>query len=240
MQRIKVTAISLGFVVVASTVAALWLMDRGPDLGRDNGPDPGRAGGTGATAPNIVRPGAPGASSSTLAPSELGRPETVAPTRADVDFVEGMIHHHHQALVMADYVVSRGSSADLKVLARRLRIGQDSEITQMRQWLEDNRGAVPDGPSSAHTGDHGGSAHLMPGMLTAAELARLAASSGREFDRLFLQYMIRHHQGALTMIEQLYAAGGGSQSELDYLIRHIDTDQTVEITRMRRLLQTLR
>lgn len=225
MQRIKVTALSLGLVVIASTVVAVWLANRGPNSGP--------AGDTGTTAPNVVRPGAPGASSSTLAPDDRGRQETIAPTRADMDFVEGMIHHHQQALVMADYVLSRGLRADLKVFARRLRIGQDSEIKQMHLWLEDNRGA------GGH-GEHDGSVQLMPGMLTAAELARLAAAQGREFDRLFLQYMIRHHQGALIMIERLYAAGGGAQSELDFLIRHIDTDQTVEITRMRQLLRSTR
>ncbi len=219
MPRFKLLAISLG-LVLAATVVAVWLANRGSE--------PAEAG-----QPNIVRPGAPGSSSSTLAPGDLGRQETIAPTQADVDFVKGMIHHHQQALVMADYVPSRGSGSDVKLLARRLRIGQDSEITQMQKWLEDN-GA----PTSGHTGshDHGESGQLMPGMLTAPELARLEAARGTVFDRLFLQSMTKHHQGALTMIERLYAAGGGAQSELDLLVRHIDTDQTIEITRMRKLL----
>jgi uncharacterized protein (DUF305 family) len=221
MKRNDLRAISLGLLVIAATVVAVWLANRGPDAARAEDPRP--------IAPNIVQPGAPGASSSTLAPDDLGRVETIAPTQADVAFVQGMIHHHQQALVMADYVPSRGSGADLKVLARRLRVGQDGEIKQMQAWLENNN-------ASAHAGGHE-PAQLMPGMLTAAELARLEAARGTAFDRLFLQYMIKHHQGALTMIGRLYAADGGAQSELDLLIRHIDTDQTTEITRMRQLLR---
>jgi uncharacterized protein (DUF305 family) len=228
MQRFKLTAMSVGVVVIAAVVA-VWLAGRGPD--------PAGAEDTGATAPNVVRPGAPGASSSRLG-TDPGQVETIAPTKADVDFVEGMIHHHQQALVMADYVPSRGSGASLKVLARRLRIGQDSEIKLMQQWLEANRGSVPGVPTSSGHAGHGEHTQLMPGMLTAAELARMEAARGTAFDKLFLQGMIKHHQGALTMIGQLYAAGGGAQSELDKLVRDIDSDQTIEITRMRQLLRT--
>ena len=125
-------------------------------------------------------------------------------------------------------------------MTQRLRIGQQSEIDQMEQWLADHRGEAP-GPTASGQGGHGHhTGHLMPGMLTAAELARMEAARGTAFDRLFLQYMIRHHVGALTMIKQLDDAGGGSQSELDNMVRHIDTDQTVEINRMRQLLDTVR
>ena len=221
MKRNDVRAISLGLVVIIATVVGVWWANRDPDSARAEDSRP--------IAPNVVQPGAPGASSSTLAPDDLGRLATIAPTPADVAFVQGMVHHHQQALVMADYVPARGSGADLKVLARRLRVGQEQEIRQMQGWLESNN-------ASAHSGGHE-PAQLMPGMLTAAELSRLEAARGAAFDRLFLQYMIKHHQGALTMIERLYAAGGGAQSELDFLIRHVDTDQTTEITRMRQLLR---
>lgn len=220
MRRIRLTAIAAG--LVAAGILAIWLTNGGPDSSRAADPGP--------TAPNVVRPGAPGASSSTLAPGDPGVTETIAPIQADVDFVEGMIHHHQQALVMADYLPSRGADAGLRVFARRLRTGQDSEIKQMRQWLQTYRA-----PGSEHTG-HGEHTELMPGMLTPAELKRLERARGKEFDRLFLQGMIKHHQGALTMIERLYAGGGGAQSDLDLLVRHIDTDQTVEINRMRQLL----
>lgn len=235
MSRITPSARIAGLVVAATIVVVfvVWLTGRGA-LPADQG------GGAGPTAPNIVQPGAPGASSTTLAPEDLGRAGTIRPTEADVEFVEGMILHHAQALVMADYVPARTTGQQVRLLAKRLRIGQQSEIDQMEQWLADHRGEAQ-GPTASGQGTHGHhTGHLMPGMLTAAELARMEAARGTAFDRLFLQYMIRHHVGALTMIKQLYDAGGGAQSELDNMVRHIDTDQTVEINRMRQLLDTVR
>jgi uncharacterized protein (DUF305 family) len=236
MSRITPSARIAGLVVAAAIVAVfvVWLTGRGAQPADQAGAP------AGPTAPNIVQPGAPGASSSTLAPEDVGRLGTIPATEADVDFVEGMILHHAQALVMADYVPARTTGQQIRLLAKRLRIGQQSEIDQMEQWLADHRAEAPGATASGQGGHGHHTGHLMPGMLTAAELARMEAARGTAFDRLFLQYMIRHHVGALTMIKQLDDAGGGSQSELDNMVRHIDTDQTVEINRMRQLLDRVR
>jgi uncharacterized protein (DUF305 family) len=147
---------------------------------------------------------------------------------ADVEFMRNMIAHHEQALAMTAMVATRSRREDIAVLALRIELSQDSEIELMRNWLK-----ARDEPESAGTHDHS----QMPGMLSVEEMARLAALRGDEFDRTFLQLMIRHHEGALLMLEQLYAQrGGGENPEVFQIASHIDSDQRAEIARMRKML----
>jgi uncharacterized protein (DUF305 family) len=118
-------------------------------------------------------------------------------------------------------------------VARRIELSQHDEIAQLTHWLEERGEEVPL-PGSGHGGHQS-----MPGMLTDAELAELAAATGGEFDRLFLEYMIRHHEGAVVMVEELLGGSGGQEPEVFQLARHIDADQRIEIARMKRMLTEL-
>jgi uncharacterized protein (DUF305 family) len=182
---------------------------------------------------NIVQPGAPGEPSRTLSPDDVEEIESPAHTEADVDFMQGMIHHHAQALVMTSMVRDRAASKDLTLLARRIEFAQEQEIATMERWLTTREEEVPS--AEDHKTDHGGKG-LMPGMVGHKELAKLAAASGRTFDRMFLEYMIRHHQGALTMVGQLREEDGGVEPEIDLFARHVDSDQNIEINRLAGLL----
>jgi uncharacterized protein (DUF305 family) len=190
------------------------------------------------TAPNIVQPGAPGEPTRTLTPEELAELEETPWTRADVRFMQGMIHHHAQALLLTGLVPERAESEDVKLLARRMEVAQEGEIELMQAWLDERGQEVPQA-HIPHGHAHGPGQPLMPGMLTEEELDRLEAAEGEEFDRLFLEYMIRHHEGALTMVAQLYDQRGGYESEVDQLARHVASDQEIEIGRMEELLAQL-
>ena len=159
---------------------------------------------------------------------------------ADVRFMQHMLAHHAQALEMTRLVPDRAQRDDLRLLAQRIDVSQRDEIAQMERWLRARGETVP--PTGAHA-QHGAAAaeHAsMPGMLTPDEMARLAAASGTAFDRLFLQLMIRHHEGALTMVRELVASPGGAQdSELFQLVSDIEADQRAEIDRMRRVERML-
>jgi len=153
----------------------------------------------------------------------------------DVLFMQGMIVHHAQALEMAALAPGRAGSEDLRLLATRIDVSQRDEIAMMQQWLT-RRGAPV--VAAEH---HGDAAHgTMPGMASPEEVRRLAASRGAEFDRLFLELMIRHHEGALVMVAELFATNGaGQEPELFRFASDVDADQRMEIARMRRLLDTL-
>jgi uncharacterized protein (DUF305 family) len=161
-------------------------------------------------------------------------------TDADVAFMHGMIAHHAQAVVMTSLVEERTTRADLRLLARRIDMSQREEMEIMRRWLEERGVEVPaEGHGHHHHhghGAHGGDHELMPGMLSEEQLARLTAARGPEFDRLFLEYMIFHHEGALVMVAELFEAGGGQDSELFQFASHVDSDQRIEIARMSRML----
>ena len=191
------------------------------------------------TAPNIVQPGAPGEPSQTLSQEELDAVEPTPHTKADVAFMKGMIHHHAQALHMTALVPKRSTNSDVELLAKRIDISQESEIEQMTTWLE-SRGETPPVWHREHGHAHGAGRVLMPGMLTDADMERLAATRGAAFDRLFLRDMIRHHQGALTMVQELYNAGGGAEPNAGAFVRHVESDQQIEIDRMQELLNELR
>lgn len=154
-------------------------------------------------------------------------------TAADAQFVTGMIPHHAQAILMSGWAFSNDASAEIRTLAGRITNAQQDEILIMRNWLLDRRQPLPDDEAAAGGHHH----HHGPGMLSAEELARLQAARGEEFDRLFLQFMIRHHQGAVTMVQALFAQDGTGQDDTIFkLASDINVDQTTEINRMQRML----
>jgi uncharacterized protein (DUF305 family) len=123
-------------------------------------------------------------------------------TQADVDFMSHMIAHHAQALVMSGWAPSHGASPSVQRLAERIVNGQQDEIATMQRWLRDRNQPVPEPGKPMKTGSpHHNHEMLMPGMLTEAQMKELDQARGPEFDRLFLTYMIQHHQGALTMVQ---------------------------------------
>jgi len=160
---------------------------------------------------------------------------------ADVDFMSGMIPHHAQALIMAGWCESHGARKDLVVLCGRILVGQRDEITLMQQWLQDRGLAVPDAKSTRHHMKMpNGMEHdmLMPGMLTDDEMAALDRARGAEFDRLFLEGMIRHHQGAIDMVDVLFKAYGAAQDETVFKFANdVQADQSVEINVMKDMLE---
>lgn len=172
------------------------------------------------------------------------RPELVRQpySAADVKFMQGMIPHHAQALVMCGMAKSNGASPQLQLLCERMSISQRDEIAMMRTWLRDRGQTVP-APDATHmTMDHDGMKHdmLMPGMLTDEELDALRKARGKDWDRLFLVGMIKHHQGAIAMVEELLASHGAAQDDDVYLFASdVFADQTAEIERMELMLAAL-
>jgi uncharacterized protein (DUF305 family) len=157
-------------------------------------------------------------------------------TAADIEFMRGMIAHHRQALDMTALVPSRTRTEAIHLLAERIEVSQTDEIAQMSRWLESHGEQVP--AADSHAG-HQGHDGLMPGMLSEQQMAELAAAQGDAFDRRFLELMIRHHEGALVMVGQLLASPGAAQDVDVYRIAsEVDSDQRIEIERMRRMLAT--
>lgn len=161
-------------------------------------------------------------------------PATAGPgyTVADVQFMQHMIGHHAQAVVMTDMVPTHGSGEDLRTLAEKIDISQRDEMGFMEQWLRERGQVVPD-PADMHGMD-------MPGMLTDAQLAQLDAARGIEFERLFLDFMIRHHEGALIMVQELFdAPGAGQDPDIFRFATDVDADQRDEIYVMQGMLNML-
>ena len=158
----------------------------------------------------------------------------------DVDFMSGMIPHHAQAVLIAGWAASHGARKDVAILCERIVVGQRDEIHFMQTWLSDRGQAVPDATATHHKMTMpNGAVHdmLMPGMLTEQELAALDKARGPEFDRLFLQGMIRHHQGAIDMVEVLFKAYGAAQDETIFKFANdVFADQSIEIDRMTKML----
>ena len=183
----------------------------------------------------LVQPGSPGAPTRSIAAREAVDLSKVQFTLADVKFMQDMIHHHAQALDMTALIESRTSLDRMKLLGQRLEISQSDEIRMMQRWLGQRAQQAPD--IHAH---HMPGAALMPGMLTPEEMDRLAAAHGAEFDRLWLQGMIRHHDGALTMVDALFATpGAGQESEVFAFASDVVADQKAEIDRMEVMLEEL-
>jgi uncharacterized protein (DUF305 family) len=187
-----------------------------------------------AQAPNVVQAGAPGEPTRPVG-AQAAHP---GHTAADVDFMRHMIAHHQQAVEMSALVELRSANPEIRLLARRIEMAQADEMALMRRWLRERGEELSD---HAHHGHHGPDAHAgMPGMLSAAQMARLGAARGAEFDRLFLEAMIFHHEGALRMVEELFAtAGAGQEPEIYQFASHVDGDQRIEISRMYRMLAAL-
>jgi uncharacterized protein (DUF305 family) len=176
-------------------------------------------------------------------------------TGADVHFMQGMIIHHAQAVVMSDWAPSHGARPDLQVLCKRIALSQRDEIKVMQQWLRKRNLPVPDplhmlsdgkGPIHDSSGmgmpgmDMGDHPMMMKGMLTPEQMRQLDAARDSTFDRLYLTGMIRHHEGALDMVAQLFATpGAGQQSEIFAFATDVDAGQRAEIARMEKILNTL-
>jgi uncharacterized protein (DUF305 family) len=162
-------------------------------------------------------------------------------TEVDVSFMSGMIAHHAQAVLIAGWAPSHDASPSLKALCERILVGQKDEIAFMQNWLRDRHQEVPSG-DPAHPHMMPGMDHpmLMPGMLTAEQLDQLDHARGVEFDRLFLKGMIQHHQGALTMVKQLFGTPGAAQEDMVFkFASDMNADQTIEIERMNKMLAAL-
>ncbi len=156
-------------------------------------------------------------------------------TRADVDFMTGMIAHHAQALIMSRWAPSHGASEPILTLTSRIINSQKDEIQTMQRWLRDHGKPVPEGSA-----EHLTMGMMMPGMLTDQQMAELDSARGPEFDRLFLRLMIQHHTGALTMVDTLFSKTGAAQEDLVYKIAsEIQSDQSTEIARMRKMLTAM-
>ena len=169
-----------------------------------------------------------------IAAADSGRPPY---TKADVDFISGMIGHHAQAVLMAGWAPSHGASASLQALCERIVVAQRDEITFMQRWLRERNQPVASGDTS-HMMMAGMDMKLMPGMLTPEQLTELDKARGADFDRLFLKYMIQHHNGAITMVETLFASHGAVQDEDVFkFASDVHVDQITEVNRMTRMLE---
>jgi uncharacterized protein (DUF305 family) len=152
-------------------------------------------------------------------------------TVADVRFMQHMIGHHAQALVMAAMAPTHGASDRLLQLAQKIDISQRDEIAMMTHWLSARGQPIPDS-THVHT--------MMPGMLNEQQMAQLDAARGTEFDRLFLSFMIRHHEGALQMVAEMFQTpGAGQDPDLFRFVTDVDADQRDEIYVMQQLLDTI-
>lgn len=188
-----------------------------------------------ADTPRVIQPGAPGEPGRELTAEEVEELDVQPPKYAQLDtaFMQGMIIHHAQAIEMTSLVPKRAALKDLSLFAERMEISQRDEIAVMTSWLTARGEEVPD-TGSAHS--HRAHGEGMPGMLTDAELAELREASGREFDRLFLTFMQRHHEGALQMVSELFEAGGGEEPEVFQFANHVDADQRIELGRIAAML----
>jgi uncharacterized protein (DUF305 family) len=201
-----------------------------------------------ADRPVVVRPGAPGQPTRILPSTTTG---TLLPTAAkDIEFMQGMIMHHAQAVEMTEMIEARTENRDIRLIGERISKSQADEIAFMKRWLEarghstsmshGNDQQDPDAHSQhAHPTDaHAGRKHsLMPGMLTPKQMDALRKAKGTDFDRLFLTGMIQHHNGALVMVKDLFGtAGAGQDAELFNFASDVDTGQRAEIRSMQTLL----
>jgi len=201
--------------------------------------------------PPIFQPGAPGVPSRVISAGESVSLSRTTFIGADVAFMQHMIVHHAQAVEMVDLLQTRGTSPMVRLMSRRISLSQEAEIAIMRDWLAE-RGQPSEMPGMAtgHAGmDHSDhAAHAMPasdtplmsGMLSPAQMQALAAAGGSAFDRLFLEGMIEHHQGAIDMVDDLLAQPGSAEDPLlSDFTASVVADQSAEILRMHSLLSDL-
>ena len=174
-------------------------------------------------------------------PEPKARPDLVrAPySAADIEFMSGMIPHHAQAVLIAGWAASHGARSDVRILCERIVVAQRDEIEFMRNWLRDREEPVPEANATHRRMKMNGVEHdmLMPGMLTPEQLAQLDKARGAEWDRLFLTSMIRHHEGAIKMVDDLFDSYGAMQDDDVYkFASDMFADQTTEIERMQKML----
>ena len=191
---------------------------------------------SGSETPVVVQPGAPGKPTKSL-PSDT-KAKLPPRSKADVEFMQGMIMHHAQAVEMTALIASHTENKDLRSLGARISSSQSDEIKFMKRWL-----ATRGEPLTMNMADmpgmdaSGGATSLMPGMLSAQQMEALRSAKGGEFDRLFLTGMIQHHDGALTMVKDLFdTAGAGQDAELFNFATDADNTQRAEIKIMQSML----
>ena len=216
-----------------------------------------------AGSPPLIQPGAPGEAARVLTPQESVAMSRTSYIAADVTFMQHMIVHHQQAVDMVALIDARTDNAVLASIGRRIALTQDGEMARMRSWLQARGEPLQDadlkpghahhhGGGSGHDGHAGHMGHaghaaaepadpyhtpLMHGMLSPAQMDALSAAEAEAFDRLFLNGMIIHHQGAIDMVKALLAEpGGGEETELSEFLSHVVADQSAEILRMETLL----
>jgi uncharacterized protein (DUF305 family) len=201
---------------------------------------PARAQQKDSPAPVVIQPGAPGKPSKTLPTSTKG---TLPPrSQADVDFMQGMIMHHQQAVEMTALIPSHTANKDLQSLGARISSSQSGEIKFMQRWLAARGELISMGmPGMPGMDRSGRPMALMPGMLSPEQMEALRKAKGAEFDRLFLTGMIQHHNGALTMVQDLFdTAGAGQDADLFNFATDADNTQRAEIKIMQSMLENKR
>ncbi len=187
-------------------------------------------------------PARAGGQQSDAAPDPKPRPDLVRQpySQADVDFMAGMIPHHAQAVLIAGWAQSHGARRDVRTLCERIVVGQRDEIAFMRNWLRDRGQTVPDGERDApsHEDERRRARHADARHAQRRRISReLDKARGAEWDRLFLAAMIRHHEGAIKMVDDLFKSHGALQDEDVYkFASDIYADQTTEIERMQKML----
>ncbi len=186
-----------------------------------------------AQAPAIVQPGAPGQASTVV--SNVPKFSDNNFIDADVKFMQGMIHHHSQALVMVRMIPTHTKTPELASMGQKIQLSQGGEIEAMTEWLTVRKQTVPMMMADGTVMDHGDMAP-MPGMLTPDQMKKLDAARNATFDELFLTGMIQHHKGALKMVADLREAGGGKELNIGDFLNEVDNDQRMEIVRMYGLL----
>ncbi len=160
-------------------------------------------------------------------------------TKADIDFMSGMIHHHAQAILIAKWAPTHGASPAVIRLTERVINAQQDEIVLMQGWLRDRNQAVPEPNAAGMPMMMNGMQHVMPmpGMLTEEQLKQLDGARNDEFDRLFLTFMIQHHRGAVEMVRTLFSSTGAGQDETIFkFASDVEVDQSTEIRRMLQML----
>ena len=185
----------------------------------------------GTSGTSIIQPGAPGQANRVISAEAATDLSKVQHTPADVSFMQGMIGHHAQALEMTALIEVRTARDEMKRLGQRIAVSQADEIDMMRTWLTKRGQELP----SEHA--HHMPGGMMPGMLSEAQMAELAAAKGDQFDQLFLKFMIQHHEGALSMVDDLFKTpGAGQEGDINAFAADVDADQRMEIDRMRAML----
>jgi uncharacterized protein (DUF305 family) len=174
------------------------------------------------------------AAGATAVPAAAQAPRGYTP--ADVRFMSGMIYHHAQAILIAGWAPSHGAGPSVRTLCDRIVAAQTDEIALLSRWLSTRNEAVPHPDPDHMMMPEMDSTHLMPGMLSAAQLTQLDRAQGPAFDELFLRFMIQHHEGAITMVNDLFGSGAGEENPVYKMASSVFADQTTEIERMQRML----